>query len=75
MKELEILYEEKLNKSSYNQNLIYTPLTSDKANNKVRKRNIIWFHLTHFSPMSHFYIPWKRQKTYGFLTFSGVIEV
>ena len=21
--------------------------------------------LTHFSPMSHFYIPWKRQKTTG----------
>ena len=22
-------------------------------------------------PMSHFYTPWKRQKTYGFRTFSG----
>ena len=21
--------------------------------------------LTHFSPMSYFYTPWKRQKTYG----------
>ena len=28
-----------------------------------------------FSPMSHFYTPWKRQKTYGFLTFSGGIEM
>ena len=30
--------------------------------------------LTHFSPMSHFYPPppRKRQKTKGFLTFSGV---
>ena len=28
--------------------------------------------LTHFSPMSHFYTPWKRQKTIGFLTFSGI---
>ena len=28
--------------------------------------------LTHFSPVSHFYTPWKRQKTFGFLTFSGV---
>ena len=24
--------------------------------------------------MSHFYTPWKRQKTIGFLTFSGDIE-
>ena len=31
--------------------------------------------LTHFSPMSHFYTTWKRQKTIGFLTFSGVIEM
>ena len=28
--------------------------------------------LTHFSPVSHFYIP---RKTFGFLTFSGVIEM
>ena len=25
--------------------------------------------------MFHFYIPWKRQKTKGFLTFSGGIEM
>ena len=31
--------------------------------------------LTHFSPVSHFYTPWKRQKTFGFLTFSGGIEM
>ena len=31
--------------------------------------------LTHFSPMSHFYTPRKRQKTIGFLTFSGFIEM
>ena len=32
--------------------------------------------LTHFSPMSYFYTPWKRQKkTYGFLTFSGGVEM
>ena len=30
--------------------------------------------LTHFSPVSHFYTLWKRQKTKGSLTFSGVIE-
>ena len=26
--------------------------------------------LTHFSPVFHFYTPWKRKKTKGFLTFS-----
>ena len=31
--------------------------------------------ITHFSPVSHFYIPWKRQTTFGFLTFSGGIEM
>ena len=25
--------------------------------------------------MSHFYTPWKCQKTYGFLAFSGGIEM
>ena len=25
--------------------------------------------------MFHFYIPWNRQKTIGFLTFYGVIEM
>ena len=35
--------------------------------------------LTHFSPISHFYAPWKRQKTIcltlGFLTFPVSIEM
>ena len=31
--------------------------------------------LPHFMPMFHFYTPWKRQKTKGFLTFSGGIEM
>ena len=31
--------------------------------------------LTRFSPMSHFYITWKRQKTIRFLTFSGGPEI
>ena len=31
--------------------------------------------LTHFSPVSHFYTPWKSQKTKGFLTFLGGIEL
>ena len=31
--------------------------------------------LTHFSTIFHFYTPWKRQKTKGFLTLSGGIEM
>ena len=31
--------------------------------------------LTHFSLVSHFYTPWEHQKTKGFLTFSGGIEM
>ena len=31
--------------------------------------------LIHFSPMSHFYTPWKRQKIFGFLAFSGGIKM
>ena len=31
--------------------------------------------LTHFSSVSHFYTLWKRQKTFGFLAFSGGIEM
>ena len=28
----------------------------------VTARNVL---LAHFSPVSHFYTPWKRQKTFG----------
>ena len=31
--------------------------------------------LNHFSPMFYFYTPWKRQKTFGFLTVSEGIEI
>ena len=31
--------------------------------------------LTHFSPGMYFYVPWKRQQTFGFLTFSGGVEL
>ena len=31
--------------------------------------------LTHFSPIFHFYTPWKVQRTSGFLTCSGGIEM
>ena len=33
------------------------------------------FFLTHFSPVSHFYTPRKRQETFSFPTFSGAIEM
>ena len=36
---------------------------------------LINFNLTHFIPMFHLYTPWKRPKTFGFLTFSGSIEM
>ena len=35
------------------------------------KRLVAWNRLTLFTLMSHFYIPWKRQETKGFLAFSG----
>ena len=49
-------------------------IVSDVAFNVQNKwfKNLI---LTYFSPMSYFYTPWKLQKTYGFLTFSGGIEM
>ena len=33
------------------------------------------FFLTQLKPAFHFYNPWKRQKTLGFLMFSGCIEM
>ena len=33
--------------------------------------NLLSVTSTHFRSMLHFYIPWKRQKIFGFLTFSG----
>ena len=39
---------------------------------RTRPRGVI---LTHFNPVLHLYIPWKRQKTFGVLTFSGGIEM
>ena len=44
-----------------------------KEDSNIQKRcTELW---THFSPVSHFYTPWKRQKNFGFLTFSGGIEM
>ena len=39
------------------------------------KDHILATGLTHFSRMLHFYTPWKREKTYGFLTFLGGVVV
>ena len=41
---------------------------------KLSIRQKFWL-LTHFSPLLHFYTPWKHQETFGFLTFSGVKEM
>ena len=46
-----------------------------KFSAKGKQFMMMIFPLTHFSPMSHFYTPWKRQKTYGFLTFLEGIEM
>ena len=50
-------------------NVIHTPWIPAVSPNLKFPR------LTHFSPVSHFYTPWKRHKTFGFLTFSGGIEM
>ena len=31
--------------------------------------------LTHFNPIFHFYTPWKCQKPFGYLRFSGVVKM
>ena len=44
-----------------------------------KKKNIYWYSkrggLNHFSRMSYFYIPWKHQKSFRFMTFSEGIEM
>ena len=41
----------------------------------VQKRRFKGDCLTHFTPIFDVYTPWRRQKTRGFLTFSGVVEM
>ena len=41
---------------------------------KSKTKNI-HFLFIHFTQMFHFYTPWKRQKTFGFLTFLGGIKM
>ena len=47
--------------------ILYLQLSFSKPDRKILKT------LTHFNPVPHFYTSWKRQKIYGFLTFSGGI--
>ena len=61
---------------------LYTVKTSglERGNGKRRMTfvNTYIFNtysLTHVSPVSHFCTPWKRQEAFGFLTFSGFIEM
>ena len=39
------------------------------------EKNVFFIVITNFGSMFHLYTPWKRQKTFGFLTFSGGIEM
>ena len=36
---------------------------------------VIFLHLIYFQRIMYFYSPWKHQKNYGFLMFSGGIEL
>ena len=49
--------------------------SNKKPRSKIDRQGGDYGTFTHFSPVSHFYTPWKRQKTFGFLTFSGGIEM
>ena len=54
--------------------MLYAPTPQ---NRQTQSKNLTqeFKNLTHFSPMLHFYTPWKRQKTFDFLMFSGGIEI
>ena len=56
---------------------LYYFFVREKASRAKSKTKATLKHstLTHLSPVSHFYTPWKRQETFGFLTFSGGIEM
>ena len=52
------------------------PLTLQNCEQHCNKRETSARNrLTLFKPKSYFYTPWKRQKTFGFLTISGGIEI
>ena len=67
------LYLFKLNDYKYQND--YCLNHSIPARNYMVKINYRSIGLNHFSLMLNFYTPWKRQKTFGFLTFSGGIEM
>ena len=54
--------------SPFKFNTIFSPAIRNDLSKSQRVE------LTHFQLMLHFYTPWK-QKTWGFLMFSGCIEV
>ena len=56
----------------FNKSIDYLPLTVSQATAMIETLfRDVWncqikmFHLIHFSPVSHFDTPWKRQKTGG----------
>ena len=51
----------------------FPPITIELRESIYENNYFIW--LTYFKPMLHFSTPWKRQKTRGFLMFSGSIEM
>ena len=53
-----------------NASLAYTELNSKQLRCKINVSV-----LTHFISMFHSFTPWKHQIRFGFLTFSGVIEI
>ena len=50
---------------------IFSEKYSHKPNRKEKLAQL-WSKLTLFTPVPHFYPPWKRQKAKVFLTYSGV---
>ena len=49
--------------------IFWCEITSLLGLGKIAAKLLLW---THFKPMLHFYIPWKHEKTSGFLMFQGI---
>ena len=54
---------------------LHHPFPYTKTNKVSHKVKYLLIILIHFRPVSHFYTPWKRQKSFGFWMFSGGIEM
>ena len=52
---------------------LYSQLRVNLNRNVSNFNILVWYTLTHFSPMFHFYTTWKRQKTLVFWR-SQVVE-